>query len=59
MEKYKCEFCEKEFENSKIKANHVRWKHKYVEVYYSDKKKWIENLINAVYIENMKLVKFY
>ncbi len=24
-----CDICKEEFDNSKIKANHVRWKHKY------------------------------
>ena len=26
--KYTCEYCDEEFDNAKIKANHIRWKHK-------------------------------
>lgn len=31
MDLYYCDYCNKEFENSKVLANHVRWKHVYTE----------------------------
>jgi len=39
MNNYKCEVCGEEFDNVKVKANHVRWKHKSKDFYEKTKEK--------------------
>lgn len=41
--KYKCEHCKEQFENSKIKANHIRWKHKINDDYLKQSKERINS----------------